>query len=105
MAEFKDIYNFKNWWTLLAATGGAVAVAATPKLWVPGWLVGLGLLLFGAGEWINRPSTVQKQTAEGLKGFRVVPANRWQFNALGFALDTIGAALFGLGIFWLVWFR
>jgi hypothetical protein len=98
--DLKDLYSFKHWWTLLAVTGGLIAVAATPKAWVPGWLVGLGLLLFGAGQWISRPSKKKRETVEGLKGFHVVTAYEWHFDWWGTSLVVVGVLLFLLG----VWF-
>lgn len=101
MADLKELYNFKHWWALIAAAGAAIAVTGATKGSGPVLFIGLGLLLFGAGEWLNRPPKKEKQTVEGLIGFKVVDAHPWQPNALGVVLDVLGVALFGLGLFWL----
>jgi hypothetical protein len=69
--DLKD-FNFKHWWTLLAAAGGIIAAASIVPKSTLGFLVRLSLLFFGIGEWMNRPGKPKKETVEGLQGFRVV---------------------------------
>lgn len=99
MADLKDLYSFKHWWTLVAAVGGAIAIGAAARSHTPILLIGLGLFLFGVGEWISRPTKNHKETMEGMLGVKVVLRNDWEFNALGFALDAVGLGLFAFGIF------
>jgi hypothetical protein len=47
--------DLDHWWKLVGAAGGLIAIASTPVQFVPGLLIGLGLLLFGVGEWANHP--------------------------------------------------
>ena len=54
-------FDLEHWWKLIAAAGAAVTVAAVAAKFVPGVLVGLGLLGFGIGSWMNHP----KQTDVG----------------------------------------
>ena len=98
MADLKD-FNFQHWWTLMAAAGAAIAVASISVQYTPSFLIGLGLLFFGVGEWVNRPRQPYKQTVEGMLGFRMVSANPWKPNVFGLILDAIGFGLFGLGLF------
>jgi hypothetical protein len=63
-----DLDSFKpdHWWNIVAAAGAVIAVAAVPAQFTAAFLIGLGLLLFGAGEWVNRPRQTQ------VKGTKVV---------------------------------
>ena len=63
-----DLDSFKpdHWWNVLAKAGGLIAVAAVPAQFAAAFLIGLGLLFLGAGEWVNRP----RQTR--VKGANVV---------------------------------
>ena len=72
-------FNFKHWWTLVAAAGAAIAVASIPAHFVPGFLIGLALLAFGVGEWINRPRETKKETIEGKEWW----ASIWQTSIPG----------------------
>ena len=47
-----DLDRFKpdHWWNVVAVAGGLIAVAAVPAQFVAAFLIGLGLLLFGAGD-------------------------------------------------------
>jgi hypothetical protein len=93
----KELFNLKHWWKFLAVAGALVTAAGIGRSF-PGTLIGLGLLLFGVGMWANHPSKAQKQTVEGLRGFRVVDVPTWEPNALGIALCVAGLLLFGFGL-------
>jgi hypothetical protein len=101
METLKELFNLKHWWKFLSVAGVLIAAAGIGRS-VPGSLVGLGLLLFGVGMWANHPSKGQKQTVEGLLGFRVVDVPTWEPNALGIALCVAGVLLFGFGLVRLV---
>lgn len=101
MPSLKD-FNFQHWWTLLAAAGSLIAVASIPTKFSLGFIMGLSLLFFGVGEWINRPRRTQKETVKGLQGFRTFDVFPWQFNLFGLIFEIIGVGLFGFSLY-LVW--
>lgn len=86
-------WNLEHWWKLLAAAGGLMAATSTPTVFVPGLLIGLGLLFFGIGEWINRP--IQMKRSGGV----ITESYPWRFSFLGVAIDVIGVGLFAFGMF------
>jgi len=97
MAELKA-FNFKHWWTLLAAGGIAIAVASISFTFAPGLPCGLGLIFFGVGEFANHPEQMTKVTAAGLSGFKARPRHAWKPNAFGLIFDAVGIGLFGFGL-------
>jgi hypothetical protein len=96
--DLKD-FNLKHWWTLLAAAGGIIAAASIVPKSTLGFLVGLSLLFFGIGEWMNRPRKLKKETVEGLQGFRVVDSYPWQFSWLGVIFEAIGIGPFATSLY------
>jgi hypothetical protein len=95
-------FNFKHWWTLLAAAGAGIAIASIAKvIFVPGLLIGLALISFGVGEWANHPEKPQKETVEGMKGFRIGTGHPWTPTPIGIILDFVGLGLLGFGFYWL----
>ena len=48
-----------RWWNIVAFAGGLIAVAAGLEQFIAAVLIGLGLLSFGVGEWINHPKRIQ----------------------------------------------
>lgn len=100
--DFLKNLKIEHWWTLLAVAGAAIAVASIPVRFTPGFPIGLGLLSCGIGESINHPRQSQKETVEGLRGFRVVDAYPWKPSIVGSVLDGIGVVLIGFGIYLLV---
>jgi hypothetical protein len=56
-----DLDRFKpeHWWNVVAVAGGLIAVAAVSQQFVAAFLIGLGLLCFGIGEWINHPQRTE----------------------------------------------
>lgn len=95
MASLKD-FDLEHWWKLTAAAGALIAVASAPVQFAPGLLIGLGLLLFGLGEWANHPL----RTGVG-QGFTIT-GYPWGPNAFGLVLDAIGVCLFALGLYRLI---
>ena len=47
-----ELEDFKpdNWWSILTVAGGLIAIAAVPVQFISAFLIGLGLLFFGAGQ-------------------------------------------------------
>ncbi|QND74001.1 hypothetical protein [Tardiphaga robiniae] len=91
--SLKD-FDLKHWWKMLAAAGALITAASIVPKSTLGTLIGLSLLFFGVGEWMNRPSKPQKVTVEGLQGFRVVDVHYWKFSFLGVIFEIIGVGLF-----------
>lgn len=91
-------FDDRTWWILVGIVGGLVAVASAPVKFVSGFLIGLGLLLFAVGQWKDRP--INTSRVQG----GIVTAFIWAPSILGIALDIIGVALFGFGLFKLVAF-
>ena len=93
--DLKSI-GLTHWWQALVAAGLAIMVASVTVKFVPTILIGLGVLLFGIGEWRNH----QLQTRiDG--GFKITGYPRSQ-NIFGLACDVAGLILVGLGIWKLV---
>jgi|SRR5665213_2242663 len=90
--------KFANWWSLLGAAGALMAASSAPVIFVPGVLMGLGLLFFGVGEWINHP--IQTRRAGGA----IAESFPWTFSFFGILFDAIGVGLFAFGLFKLLAF-
>jgi hypothetical protein len=104
MPELKDFMNFPQWSKLIAAAGALIAIGSVSMGRPLGYfLIGLGLLFFGVGETVNRTERKEKETKEGMLGFRMVTVYPWKPTAFGLAMDIIGIGLFLFGI-WLVAF-
>jgi len=91
-------WDLEHWWTLLAAAGSLIAIGSAPVIFVPGVLIGLGLLFCGIGEWNNRP--IQMKRSGGV----ITESYPWRFSVLGVLFDVIGVGLFGFGLFRLLAF-
>ncbi|HKM87596.1 MAG TPA: hypothetical protein VJX48_03240 [Xanthobacteraceae bacterium] len=85
--------DLKRWWNLIAAAGALLAVASVAVQFVPGVLMGLGLLFFGAGEWGNHAIHVKRSSDT------VVESYPWYPYPFGLLLDAIGIGLFGFGLY------
>jgi|SRR5450631_4500082 hypothetical protein len=95
-----DLDRFKpdHWWNVMAVAGGLIAVAAVSQQFVAAFLIGLGLLLFGAGEWVNHPRQTQVKGAK-VVGISKVTGNPWKPKVHGILLNVLGIGLFWLGMF------
>jgi hypothetical protein len=99
-----DLDRFKadHWWNVVAAMGGLIAVAAVPERFVAAFLIGLGLLSFGIGEWINRAQRAEIVVRSVVVSIHPKPAgNPWKPRFHGIILDALGIGLFAIGVFWL----
>jgi hypothetical protein len=90
-----------KWWSILAVTGGLIAIAAVPAQFISAFLIGLGLLFFGAGESINRARRTDTRGSAVISLYKVTH-NPWRPTLLGLILDALGIFLFGVGVFWLL---
>jgi hypothetical protein len=93
-----DLDRFKpdHWWNVVAVAGGLIAVAAVPAQFVAAFVIGMGLLFFGAGEWVNHPRQTQVKGAKVVGLYKVI-GNPWKPTVHGILMDGIGIALFALG--------
>lgn len=96
--ELPKNFDDRTWWILLGIAGGLIAAGSAPAKFVPGFLIGLGLLLFAIGQWKDRPI----QTSRDHQA--IMTKYLWAPSFLGICLDLIGIALFFLGLFRLVAF-
>ncbi|MEY9110425.1 hypothetical protein ABH999_006621 [Bradyrhizobium yuanmingense] len=88
--------SLDEWWKVVATAGGAIAVAAVAAKFTPAVLLGVGLLLFGVGEWFNHPL----QTKVGI-GFKIT-GHPWRPRLFGIVMDVVGLALAFLGLYRLI---
>jgi hypothetical protein len=97
MAMDLDASKLDHWWHFVAIAGGLIAVAAVPGQFAAAFLIGLGLLFFGAGEWVH-PRKTQVKGAK-VVGIYKVTGNPWKPKVHGLLMDALGIGLLGLGIF------
>jgi hypothetical protein len=93
-----DDFKPEHWWNVVAIAGGLIAIAAVPTQFISAFLIGLGLLLFGTGEWINHARRTHIKGAPGIGTYKVT-GNPWKPTVRGILLDIVGVGLFGFGIF------
>lgn len=87
--EFDD----RHWWIVVTIAGGVVMVASAPVKFVAGFIVGLGLLAFGLGQWIDHRVLTGREP-----GF-IVTAYPWRPTIHGSLLSLIGIGLVIFGIY------
>jgi hypothetical protein len=89
-------WRFDHWWALLGAAGALFAIAAVPKPFIPGILIGLGMLFFSCGEWLSQ--CIQLKRVGGMIT-ESYPWNAWHSYCFGLLHDAIGVGLFGAGMY------
>jgi hypothetical protein len=93
-----DRFSPDKWWNVVAFAGGLIAAAAVPARFVAAFLIGLGLLFFGAGEWVNHPRRTEVKAAKVL-ALHKITSNPWKPKVHGILMDSLGIALFAFGFF------
>lgn len=88
-----------HWWKLAAVAGALIAIAAVGVKFVPGVLIGLGMMFFGSGEWsmvrrIERPIPDTFGTPGGVHWMIIR-----ERSVFGTGLQIAGVILFALGIY------
>ena len=91
--DFPKEFDDRHWWILVGIAGALIAVASAPVKFVPGFIIGLALLLFGVGQWIDHPVS----TGVG-RGFKITQY-LWRPSVFGVALSLGGIILFGFGLY------
>lgn len=91
--DFPKEFDDRHWWILVGIAGALIAVASAPLKFVPGFIIGLALLLSGVGQWIDHP--VQTGVIPGYQ----VTSYPWRPSILGMVLSLGGVVLFGLGLY------
>jgi hypothetical protein len=84
--------TLKHWWTTLTAAGVAITLGGVAAKFPPVILVGLGLLLFGIGEWQQHPEEKSKNRYSSDR-----PYDR-ETIFLGLLIDLAGIALIAAGV-------
>ena len=84
----------EHWWKLVGAAGALIAIASIFVQFHPGLLIGLALLFFGMGEWINHPLENEINGAMIGSIYKVI-GYRWRPNVFGLLLDALGIGIFG----------
>jgi hypothetical protein len=91
--DFPKEFDDRHWWILVGIAGALIAVASAPVKFVPGFIIGLALLLFGVGQWIDHP--LLKGIGPGFTTTRYP----WQPSVFGVVLSLGGIVLFGFGLY------
>jgi hypothetical protein len=92
-------FDHKHPWKLLGAAGAAIAVASAATVFMPGFLIGLALLAYGAGDWISRPTHTEITTAQRPGEYIIHRTNPWKRKPMGLVFYVIAVVLFILGLF------
>ncbi|MGA9728793.1 MAG: hypothetical protein WBQ84_15490, partial [Methylocella sp.] len=93
MIDFPKEFDSRHWWILVGVAGALIAAASAPVKFVPGFIIGLALLLFGVGQWIDHPLL----TGVG-RGFQTT-RYPWKPSVVSVALSLSGIGLFGFGLY------
>lgn len=91
------IGKYTAWYTALMAAGAAIVVPAITVGNESIFLIGLGMILAGIGEFINHPYRVAILSSFGEPVLRVHGRSRKQ-RRTGLVLDLIGGCLAGCGL-------
>lgn len=88
----EDLTQYSTWYVAFMAAGAVVAAPVGATGNAPYFLTGIGLVVLGAGEFINHP--YQELHVPGWKASGRI--RRWR--APGIVLDIVGIALFAYGL-------
>jgi hypothetical protein len=87
----------EHWYKAVLAAGVVLAAAAVAVAHKPLLILGIGMVFWGIGEFINHP--YREKVGYGFK----VTGHPWEPKLLGILLDMIGAVLIVFGLFQIVW--
>lgn len=86
-------FDSRHWWILVGAAGALIAAASAPVSFKPGFIIGLALLTFGVGQWIDHP--LQMTFGPGFQTTQYP----WHPTVLGVLLSIAGAIMFCVGLY------
>jgi hypothetical protein len=89
-------FDKRYWWSLFAAAGAAIAVRSISDHAV--FLIGLGLMFFGAGQTVNRPQKTEIFRGDMVGSYITKRTNPWKPKRFGLVLEGIGILLFVVGL-------
>jgi hypothetical protein len=95
-------FDLQHWWNLIAAAGAITVVAFFIAQLTHGFLLGIGLLLFGVGERINHREPRGIVSTEIPGSSITTESYPRDPNLAGLALDVIGIVFFGIGFLLMV---
>jgi|ERR1043166_1334122 hypothetical protein len=85
-------FDDRHWWILVSIAGTLIATASAPVKFLPGLVIGLGLLSAGVGQWIGRPVVTSRK--DGI----ITTMHPWRPNVLGIILTVIGIGIIAIGM-------
>jgi hypothetical protein len=99
-----DFENFdkRYWWGIFAVAGALIAVRSISDY--PVFLVGLGLMFFGAGQTVNRPQKTEIFRGDTVGSYITKRTNPWKAKPFGLALESLGILCFAAGLLSLLGF-
>jgi hypothetical protein len=93
-ARLALLVALEHWWKLVGAAGVLIAIASVFVQFHPGLPMGLALLFFGAGEWINHPLENEIEGTMIGSIYKVIGYRR-RPKVFGLLLDALGIGIFG----------
>jgi hypothetical protein len=90
--ELPKNFDDRHWWILVSIAGALIAVASAPVKFGPGFAIGIGLLSFGIGQWVDHP--IVERIGGGLK----VSSYKWRPSFSGISLSLLGGVIFLFGL-------
>jgi hypothetical protein len=93
MIDFPKEFDSRHWWILVGIAGALIATASAPVKFVPGFIIGLALLLFGIGQWVDHP------VLTGIGPRFQTTKYPWQPSIFGVVLSIAGIVMFGFGFY------
>jgi hypothetical protein len=95
-----DLDRFKpdHWWNVVASAGSLIALAALWQQFLAAFPIGLGLLSFGIGEWINHPPRSEVARSVVVNIHAKDGSGSWKPTILGVILDALGVGLLVFGV-------
>jgi hypothetical protein len=94
--ELPKDFDDRHWWILVGIAGALIGTASAPVKFVPGFAIGLALLFFGVGQWIDHPIVTSR--SQGV----ITTKYPWRPSVLGVIFSVVGIALFAFGMFRMV---
>ena len=88
-----------NWYKAVIAISAPILFLAIAKDKDIVAIISCGTLVFGIGEWINHPKSVEHRPAPALGRFVLITDYPWKPKLLGVVFDLAAVILVGYGLF------